>query len=98
MEVIMEKFVFMCLGAWICKIIMKLIGEINAYHIFDKMLVSDQWWKIKLVEFLTLMENRHRQNIRYLCALNSWQNILMTNNMNEILLSWENVRGGSYYR
>jgi len=42
MEMIMEKLVFMCLGTWICKIIMKLIGEINAYHIFDKMLDSDQ--------------------------------------------------------
>ena len=38
----MEKLVFMCLGVWICKIIMTLIGEINAYHIFDKLLVSDQ--------------------------------------------------------
>lgn len=42
---------------------------------------SWHWWK-----------NRHRQNIRYLYALNSWWNGLMTNNMNEILLSGENVR------
>lgn len=42
MKVIMKRLVFMCLGAWICKIIMKLIDEINAHHIFDKMLDSEQ--------------------------------------------------------
>lgn len=50
----------------------------------EKLTLSNSWhwWK-----------NRNRQNIRYLCALNSWWNGLMTNNMNEILLSGENVRG-----